>query len=159
MAFQIVLNVLLALVWMLLVHDGSFAGLVVGYAIGFVFLFGLRRFFNQPFYAKRIWAIVKLLWLFLKELVLSNLTVIREILRPRLNVRPGIFALNTELKSDWEITMLSCLITLTPGTLTMEVSPDQRTLYIHAMDIGDAEMLRKEIKGSFERAILEVTRK
>lgn len=158
MAIQIVLNVLLALVWMLLMNDGSIAGLVVGYVIGFVFLFGLRRFFDQPFYAKRIWAIVKLLWLFLKELVLSNWTVFREIVRPRLRMRPGIFALHTELKTDWEITMLSCLVTLTPGTLTLEVSPDQQTLYIHAMDIEDAELLREQIKGSFERAILEVTR-
>jgi multicomponent Na+:H+ antiporter subunit E len=158
MAFQIVLNVLLALVWMLLVNDSSFPGFVVGYAIGLAFLFALRRFFTGEFYLRKIWAICKLLLLFHNELVLSNVAVIRQILRPRLNIRPGIFALSTELESDWEITMLSCLITLTPGTLTLEVSPDQETLYIHAMDIEDAELLRQQIKGSFERAIMEVTR-
>jgi multicomponent Na+:H+ antiporter subunit E len=158
MAFQIVLNVLLSLVWMLLMNDYTFGGFVVGYAIGLAFLFGLRRFFSKEFYLRKVWAIVKLLVLFHNELVLSNLAVIRHILRPRLDIRPGIFALSTELESDWEITLLSCLITLTPGTLTLDVSPDQETLYIHAMDIGDAELLRRQIKDSFEKAIMEVTR-
>jgi len=158
MAFQILLNLLLAFVWMLLSGDASFAGFFSGYVIGVAFLYALRRFFGQPFYFRKLWAIAKLIALFLKELVLSNVTVIRQIVRPRLAVRPGIFAFPTELKSDWEITLLSCLITLTPGTLTLEVSPDQRTLYIHAMDIEDAEELRRQIKGTFERAILEVTR-
>ncbi|MBP1996317.1 multisubunit Na+/H+ antiporter MnhE subunit [Paenibacillus eucommiae] len=108
--------------------------------------------------AFQIWAIFKLLVLFLKELVVSTIAVVRQIIRPRLLVRPGIFAYQTELETDWEVTLLACLITLTPGTLTLEVSNDQRTLYIHAMDIQDVEQLSKQIKGTFERAIMEVTR-
>ncbi|TLS53552.1 Na+/H+ antiporter subunit E [Paenibacillus antri] len=158
MAFQIVLNGLLALIWMLLANDMTFVGFVVGYFIGMAFLFGLRRFFKKPFYLRKVWAIVKLLGLFLKELVLSNIAVIGHIVRPRLTVRPGVFAYRTELRSDWEVTLLACLITLTPGTLTLEVSPGQDTLYIHAIDIGDADELKRQIKGSFERAIREVTR-
>ncbi|HZG75659.1 MAG TPA: Na+/H+ antiporter subunit E [Paenibacillus sp.] len=158
MAFQIVLNGLLAIIWMLLANDPTVVGFAVGYAIGMLFLFALRRFFRRPFYIYKIWAIAKLLGLFLKELVLSNLTVIAHILRPKLNVRPGVFAYRTELRSDWEVTLLGCLITLTPGTLTLEVSPDQGTLYIHAIDIRDADELKAQIRGSFERAIREVTR-
>ncbi len=158
MAFQIVLNALLAIIWMLLANDPTVVGFVVGYAIGMLFLFALRRFFKEPFYLRKVWATFKLLALFAKELVLSNIAVIGHILRPRLNVRPGVFAYRTELRSDWEITILSCLITLTPGTLTLEVSPDQGTLYIHAIDIRDADELKAQIKGTFERAIREVTR-
>jgi multicomponent Na+:H+ antiporter subunit E len=158
MAFQIVLNGLLALIWMLLANDMTFVGFVVGYVIGMAFLFALRRFFKHPFYLRKVWAIVKLFGLFLKELVLSNVAVIGHIMRPRLSVRPGVFAYRTELRSDWEVTLLACLITLTPGTLTLEVSPGQDTLYIHAIDIGDADELKRQIKGSFERAIREVTR-
>jgi multicomponent Na+:H+ antiporter subunit E len=73
-------------------------------------------------------------------------------------MRPGIFALETELKTGWEITVLSCLICLTPGTLTLEVSKDDKMLYIHAMDIADAKKLSDQIKGTFEKAIMEVTR-
>lgn len=109
-------------------------------------------------YLRRVWSAVKLLFLFVKELILSSIAVIMHIVRPKLKIRPGIVSVTTELRSDWEITLLACLITLTPGTLTLEVSPDQRTLYIHAMDIHDAELLAQQIKGSFEKAIMEVTR-
>ncbi len=107
---------------------------------------------------RRLWAVVKLLVLFTKELTISSFVVIMQIIRPRLAVRPGIFALETELKSDWEITVLSCLICLTPGTLTLDVARDGQTLYIHAMDIENVNELSKQIKGTFERAIMEVTR-
>lgn len=158
MAAQFVLNLGIALVWLLLGDEWKPSGFIIGYLIGLSLIFFMRRFWTQPFYLVKVWAVVKLLGLFLKELVLSNLAVIRHIIRPKLNIRPGIFAFTTELKSDWEVTLLACLITLTPGTLTLEVSEDQRTLYIHAMDIEDAESLGEQIKGSFERAIMEVTR-
>lgn len=107
---------------------------------------------------KRAWAVVKLFVLFNVELFKSSYAVLLQILRPKLSIRPGIFAMETELKSNWEITLLSCLICLTPGTLTLDVSGDGETLYIHAMDIEDAELLSQQIKNTFERAIMEVTR-
>ncbi len=108
---------------------------------------------------RMLWAIVKLIALFVKELFVSGFTVVGQILRPGLrHLRPGIFAYRTVLKSDWEITLLSCLICLTPGTLTLEVSRDGHTLYIHAMDIGDKDAVTEQIRGTFEKAILEVTR-
>jgi multicomponent Na+:H+ antiporter subunit E len=158
LAFQIVLNLAIAFIWMFLNDNWGIAGFMIGYLLGLIFIFTLRRFFNQPFYMRRVWAAVKLLFLFLKELILSNIAVIAHILRPRLKIRPGIVALQTELKSDWEVALLACLITLTPGTLTLEVSPDQDRLYIHVMDIHDAELLAQQIKGTFEKAIMEVTR-
>ena len=54
--------------------------------------------------------------------------------------------------------MLSNLITLTPGTLVVDVSPDNKVLYIHAIDIEDAEETIDSIRNSFEKAILEVSR-
>ncbi|MDF2835921.1 MAG: monovalent cation/H+ antiporter subunit [Paenibacillus sp.] len=104
------------------------------------------------------WAAVKLFVLFNKELLLSSISVLREVLRPKLGVRPGIFKFETELKSDFEVTLLSCLICLTPGTLTLDVARDGRTLYVHAMDIDDVDELSAHIKRTFERAIMEVTR-
>ncbi len=158
MAFQVVLNLTIALVWMFLNNEWNAVSFVSGFVVGLGFIFLLRRFFPGPFYLVKLWAFIKLLLLFLKELALSNIAVIKEIVRPRLAIRPGIVALHTDLKSDWEIATLACLITLTPGTLTIEVSPDNQTLYIHAMDIHDAEELAGQIKGTFEKAIMEVTR-
>lgn len=108
---------------------------------------------------KKLYAILALLLLFLRELLLSSIAVIRQVIRPRLHMKPGIFALPTELRGNWEITALALLITLTPGTLAMEVSEQNEIIYIHAMNIENKEEAIKQIKNSFEKAIMEVTRK
>lgn len=158
MAAQLLLNLIIALVWMFLFGDWSAPRFTVGYLLGAMMLGLLSRFWPQGFYMKRLWKVLKLLVLFGKELFISSFTVLLQIIRPRLAVQPGIIALETELKSDWEVTLLACLICLTPGTLTLDVSKDGGTLYIHAMDIGNADELSRQIKDSFEKAIMEVTR-
>lgn len=158
MAFQILLNVFLAWVWMFLKVSYDSVTFLVGYFFGLLIIFVFRRFFQSRFYLYRILAVLRLLLIFIKELILSNIAVLRVILKPKLDIRPGIFALSTELKKDWEITILANLITLTPGTLVLDISPDNKILYIHAMDIEDAEEAIESIKNTFEKAIMEVSR-
>ncbi|QFT90380.1 Na(+)/H(+) antiporter subunit E [Bacillus sp. THAF10] len=158
MAFQILLNIIISFSWMFLKNEWTFADFFVGYFWGLVIIFAMKNFLPGRFYFERIIAAGKLLFLFLKELLLANVQVIRDILRPRLDIEPGIFAMPTELKSEWEITLLSLLITLTPGTLVMDVSDDKKVLYIHAMNITDADQAISDIKNTFEKAIMEVTR-
>lgn len=131
---------------------------IVGYLLGLLLIFLLRRFWPQKFYARKLWYVFRLTLYLLRELVKSSLIVIGQILKPKLDVRPGIFSYTTELETDWEITVLSLLICLTPGTLTLEVSRQGQTLYIHAMDIHDADEMVSQIRGTFEKVIREVTR-
>ncbi|WP_054940083.1 Na+/H+ antiporter subunit E [Paenibacillus ihuae] len=158
MAIQILFNLLIAFLWMLLNTNSSGSSFIVGYVLGIAILLILRKSWTRPFYLRRLWAMLKLLLIFFRELAISNFVVIGHILRPKLAIRPGIFAYETALTSAWEVTLLSCLICLTPGTLTLDVSGDGKTLYIHAIDIADAEELAEQIKGTFEQAIMEVTR-
>ncbi|SCA87559.1 Na+/H+ antiporter subunit E [Bacillus glycinifermentans] len=158
MALQILLNVILALCWMFLNNDPTAVGFITGYAMGLFSLFLLRRFFPRRFYVLNIWAIIMLLLIFIKELLLANLSVLKTILAPKLKNKPGIFAFKTDLKADWEITTLANLITLTPGTLVIDISDDRSILYIHAVDIDDAEKAIYDIRHSFEETIKEVSR-
>lgn len=158
MAFQMLLNVFLAFIWMFLQDSYDSQTFLVGYILGLLILFGMRRYFHSRFYVGRAWAIVKLILIFFKELLLANLSVLKLILRPKLDIQPGIFALPTDLKRDWEITVLSLLITLTPGTLVISVSEDQKTLFVHAMNLGEIQDEINAIKSSFEKAIMEVSR-
>ncbi|MET1030962.1 Na+/H+ antiporter subunit E [Domibacillus tundrae] len=158
MAFQILLNVFLAFLWMFLQVSFSARTFIIGYLLGLIVMIGMRRFFNGRFYLHRVWAVTYLFLLFVKELIKANLDVLKLVLRPKLNIRPGIFALETELKSDWEVTLLANLITLTPGTLVVDVSDDNKILYIHAIDIEDVREAADSIKNSFEKAIMEVSR-
>ena len=156
MAFQILLNFILAFVWMFLKTSYSPASFFVGYFFGLLIIYIFRRFFTSRFYLLRVSAVLNLIYIL--ELILSNISVLKAVLRPKLNIKPGIFAFPTELKEDWEITMLANLITLTPGTLVVDISPDNRILYVHAMDISDADEAIQSIKNTFEKAIMEVSR-
>lgn len=158
MAIQILLNFLIAVVWMFLNNNWSTSGLLIGYIVGLALIGVFARFWPQGFYMKKVWAILKLLVLFMKELFKSSFVVIGQVISPKLNIRPGIFSYTTGLSSDWEVTILANLITLTPGTLTLDISRDGSTLYIHAMDIDDVDELCSQIRSTFEKAIMEVTR-
>ena len=94
-------------------------------------------------------------WLFITELVASALRVARLVLRPDLNahIRPAIIAFPLSLTSDAEITLLANLITLTPGTLSVDVSADRRFLYIHAIHVTDRAAFIKEIAAGFEAKV------
>jgi multicomponent Na+:H+ antiporter subunit E len=158
MAFQIVLNLIIAFVWMFLNNAWNGVGFLTGYLLGLLLIGSMRRFFPQRFYIVRVWAIIKLIALLFKELVRASIEVIRQIVKPKLDIRPGIFTYKTQLSSDWEVTLLCLLISLTPGSLPLEISGNQRKLYIHALDIKDQQKMSDDIKNTFEKAIMEVTR-
>lgn len=157
MQFQILINIVIAFIWMLLQNDFSGVTFAIGYIVGLGMLFLLRRFLRQPFYFRRVVAFLKLIGLFIYKLILANYDVIKIIVKPKLNIQPGIIAVPTQLKTDWEKTLLANLISLTPGTLTMDFSEDGQTLFIHSIHVPNKEEAIREIHESFERAILEVT--
>ncbi|MGD6804356.1 Na+/H+ antiporter subunit E [Rossellomorea vietnamensis] len=158
MAFQILLNFFLAFLWMFLQVSFTSTSFIIGYLLGLIVTFAFRRFFNSRFYMERVVAIISLILLFLKELILSNISVLKTLLKPKLDIKPGIFALPTDLTKNWEITLLANLITLTPGTLVVDISFDNKILYIHTLDIPDVDEAIDDIKNTFEKAIMEVSR-
>lgn len=160
MLFQMMLNIVIAVLWMFLKDEdqAQISTFFTGYLIGLVVMYLMHRFFGQPFYMKKIWSICKLLLLFLKELTLSSVAVLKQICSPKLNIKPGIFTYETKLEGNIEITALALLLTLTPGSVVMEIAEDGQLFYIHAIDIeqSKADVIRS--MGSFEKAIMEVTR-
>lgn len=99
--------------------------------------------------------VLSLLMLFFKELALSAWKVAVMVTRPKLDVQPGIFAYPLRLTTDFEITLLANLITLTPGTLSVDVSEDKTTLYVHAIDCSNIEAAKNDIRNGFEKKIME----
>ena len=101
---------------------------------------------------------LSLLLLFLRELIVSALKVAWLVVQPRLNIRPAIIAYPLTVTTDLQIALLANMITLTPGTLSVDVSADRKTLYVHAIDMESKEDLIGSIAAGFERKILEVLR-
>lgn len=158
MAFQILLNFFLAFLWMFLSGSFTTSAFLIGYLLGLLIMFAMRRTFKTRFYLGPVIALAALLLRFLYELIVANFQVLSIILKPRLDIKPGIFAYETELTHGWQVTLLSLLITLTPGTLVVDISDDNKTLYIHALHMPEASEAIASIRDSFEKAILEVSR-
>lgn len=158
MAFQIVVNIFISLMWMFLSEDYSFQTFLFGYIVGALLLFMLNRFFQGRFYLYPIYKAIVLILIFIRELILSNISIVKLVYSRKPDFEPGIFEMPIEVTKSWEITLLANLITLTPGTLTVAISDDQTKFFIHAMDIEDKEEAIFEIKNTFEKAIMEVTR-
>jgi len=97
--------------------------------------------------------------IFFKALVLANLEVARLVLSPTMPIQPGFLAIPLDAVTDFEITALANSITLTPGTISVHVSPDRETLVIHVLNIGDdADRIRYDVKNILEKNILKFTR-
>src|SRR5690625_1660572 len=113
MAIIILLNFSIAIVWMFLNSSFTAHTFMIGYIIALLTMFIMRRYFKEKFYLSRVWTVVKLGLIFIKELTLSNIAVLRIVLQPKMDIEPSIFAFPTDLQHNWEITLLSNLITLT----------------------------------------------
>lgn len=151
-------NVLLALAWMLLYGEFSPLNFAFGFILGYVVLTVAGGPFKAAGYLRRVRTVISFLLYFAWQLVLANMRVAYYVLVPGHRMRPAIVAVPIELQSDVEISLLANLITLTPGTLTLDVSDNRRVMYVHTVYIDDVDAFRKEIKDGFERRVRELFR-
>jgi multicomponent Na+:H+ antiporter subunit E len=157
MAVQFIVNLLIAFVWAMLMDEVTFLNLMIGFLMGLALIYVFRSSLGTDCYTIRLRQAAKLTVLFVKEVVVANIVVIRQVLAPKLNIKPGIIALPLDVKTDMQITLLASMISLTPGTLSMDVSEDRRILFVHVFNIEDRDEIIRTIKGTFEKGILEVT--
>lgn len=151
-------NLLLALVWAFMTGQFTPSNFLVGFVLGYAILLPAQRVVGRSPYFRRVRRLLAFVVFFLWEVVLANLRVAYAVIAPRPRLRPGVLAIPLEAQSDLEITMLANCITLTPGTLSLDVSDDRRVLYIHDMFIDDPEAERRAIKTRLERRIVEIFR-
>jgi multicomponent Na+:H+ antiporter subunit E len=152
------LNLVLAVTWAFATGSLSELNLAVGFLVGMVVLHVVGGAIGDSRYVVRLVRAVGLLGIFLRELVLSSVRVAVDVLRPQLRMRPSVIAVPLDIDGDAEITLFANLISLTPGTLSIDVADDRSCLYVHAMYGGDPDALAQDLKRTFERRIHEVFR-
>jgi multicomponent Na+:H+ antiporter subunit E len=153
---MLLLNVLLAVLWMILQQAFTPLDFLVGFALGFVVIFLVQRLLGHGSYGRRMWDVLSLAGFCIWEIVRACVLLARLILNPEMTLRPGIVAVPLDLRSDTGITTLAILINLIPGTLSLDLSPDRSTLYVHTISVQDAESFRQVIKSEFERRIADI---
>lgn len=149
------LNLILAFAWAALLGEFTIINLLAGFALGYAMLWMMQFILSSSGYFTKTRQIIELLVLFLWELIKANLRVSYSVFVPS-SMRPGIIGIPLDLKSDLGILTLANMITLTPGTLSLDVSDDKKVLYVHGIVVEDPESFISEIKDGFERKVKEV---
>ena len=155
----LILNLLLAGMFTILLGGDSISVFLSGFALGYAALWFSKPLYPDTLYFKRVPKSIILMGYFLKELIVSNLRVLWDVITPRHINRPGIIGVPLTAQSDLEIFVVASLISLTPGTLSVDLSEDRKTIFVHVMFLDDVEKARQEIKNGLERRILEVMRR
>ena len=156
----LVINLLLAFAWAAMTGDFSFTSLATGAVLGFFGLWLSQPLTGvDPLYFKRFGRSIYLALYFIWELLLSSVKVAWDVIRPVPQNKPALIDVPLTVKSDFEILLLTNLISLTPGTLSVDVSEDRKTLTVHAMFGEDKDELTRDIKDGFERLIMGVFEK
>lgn len=153
---MLLINILLALAWAALTGSFSPVNLLFGLSLGYFLLWLGRGHLKHSDYFVRVPRVISFAFYFLWQLILANVRVAHDVLTLRHHMRPGVLAIPLDVKTDIGITLLANVITLTPGTLSLDVSEDRKVLYVHVMYITDEEEARREIKKGFERRVKEV---
>lgn len=150
------LSLMLWAVWMLLVNQWSLGHLVLGGLLAWVLPLATRYFWPSVPRLKRVDSLVRFLLVVHWDIVVANITVARLILNSPRRLRPAFVELPIELDNDFAITVLASTISLTPGTVTADVSQDRRHLLLHVLDVGDQQALIDTIKHRYERPLKEM---
>ncbi|QHW37957.1 Na+/H+ antiporter subunit E [Staphylococcus ursi] len=158
---QIGLNVMIAFLWVLFQDEDAFrlTTFVTGYIIGIVVIYVVHKFFDQEFYPKKIWVSIKFLAVYLYQLLTATISITNYVLFKTNQMDPGLVTYETQLDKDWEITFLTILIIITPGSTVIRVNREPSIFLIHAIDTTEKEKksLLKSIK-QYEELIVEVTK-
>lgn len=154
---QFLMNLMLTFVWVALTGHLNYINFIFGFAVGFFILWLIERK-KDTNYFYRVPKILGFIIYFFYEMLKSNWAVARDVLTPNYRATPGIVKFPMEAKTDFEITMLSNLLSLTPGTLIMDVSDDKRVMYIHVMYLKDKHEFITTLRNGLERKLLEILR-
>lgn len=156
MAIQILVNLILSVFWLFVTGSYNFNNFILGYLFTLLLVYIMRGVLPGRFYLITVYKIIKLFLVFLIELIKANIDVIRIVVKPNIDNEPAFFTYNTDLKKDWQIVLLSNLITLTPGTIVLGISDDRTKIYIHSIDFSTKEEEVESIKSSLEKVVREV---
>ena len=151
------INILLAVVWASLMASYSLGSLATGFLLGYIALWIAQPLFGGPsIYHRRVFRVIHLFLFFIYDLIVSSIRVAWDVVTPKHLSNPAIIEMPLDVKSDIEILLVTNLISLTPGTLSLDVSPDRSKLIVHAMFADDPEALVAELKDGMERRVKEV---
>jgi multicomponent Na+:H+ antiporter subunit E len=153
-----VFNIFLAMTWTLLQGQLRALDFIGGFVLGYVVIGLSQRLLGSGNYSRKVMQVLRFVAFVAWDIFTASLALAWLMLQPKPKLSPAVIAVPLDVQTDLEIVLLANLITLSPGTLSVDVSDDQRTLYVHTINQDQPEQFRAEIKNGLERRVLEVMR-
>ena len=152
------MNLLLSFIWVALTGSLYYSNFLFGFLIGFFILWIMNRQETDRRYFNKVPKTIRFLFYFLYEMIAANVQVAYDVVTPNYFFKPGIIRYPLEAVTDIEINLLSTIISMTPGTLILDISEDRKFLFIHVMYLKDKEHFITQMKKGFEHKLLEILR-
>jgi multicomponent Na+:H+ antiporter subunit E len=153
---SLLFNVLLALTWCAASGSITARNFVLGFVIGYVILSVHPEVTQSRTYRKKVLHFMAFVALFVWEVIAGAIDVALATLLPFRVLSPGIVAVPLDTRSTVESTLLANAVTLTPGTMSIDLSADGKTLYIHMLDIKNEDVVRRAIKDGLEARLIKL---
>jgi len=150
------LTLLLAVVWLMLVNTLSFGQLVLGAFLGWAIPLLCRDFLVRVPQVRQPFRLVLFVLKVFVDILVANLSVAKLVLGPKERLNPAFVEVPVAIEDEFVLAVLTSIISLTPGTVSADLSADRRTLLLHALDAPDAEALVAEVKSRYEAPLLEI---
>ena len=158
MSKRFLMNVLLTIIWVALTGSFAYLNFIFGFLVSFFVMWIISDDSADMKYFTIAFKIIGFFFYFLYEFFKATIQVALEVMTRKFQMKPGIIKMPLDAKTDLEITILANMISLTPGTLVLDVSEDKKVMYIHGMYMEDKEKFVKEIKEAFEKPLLNIMR-
>lgn len=155
---RFLVNILLTFVWMALTGGYDRLTFTFGFILSYGIIWIIGRDSSSKSYIAFAPRVIGFLFYFIYEVIKANIHVAYDVVTPTFYMKPGIVQVPLDASSDLEITLLANFISLTPGSLSLDVSTDRKVLYVHSMYVDDKEKLIHDIKNGFERRLLKIMR-
>ncbi|QQT37878.1 Multiple resistance and pH homeostasis protein E [Sphingobacterium spiritivorum] len=152
------MNLLLCFIWIALTGSMYYLNFLFGFLLGFFILWIMNINETDQRYFYRVPKTAGFVLYFLYEMIVANIQVAYDVITPKYFFKPGIIRYPLNARTDFEINLLATIISLTPGTLILDISNDKSALYIHVMYLKDKDKFIAQLKNGFERRLLEIIR-
>ena len=142
--------------WLFMVNDFSMGHIILGAFLAWSIPLFTRNFWPEEMTLKHPILAIRFLLVVLFDIVVANMQVARMILFPSDKLKPAFMVFPLEIEKDFTITLLANTISMTPGTVAVDLSEDRKTLLIHALHVDDIDAALAEIKQRYEVPLKEI---
>lgn len=151
-----ILTLALWAIWLLLNNTIAAGHVVLGLALAIFIPWLTSSFWPEKVCIRNPLTLLKFLAVVLHDILIANITVAKLILGKNDHLKPGFFSIDLDIKTPLGISLLANTISLTPGTVSCDLTPDRSQLLVHALHVEDIESTIADIKQRYEKPLMEV---